>query len=326
MSKTPLISVIVPVYNAEAYIRKCVESIIGQTYMNLEIILVDDGSPDNCGKICDEYAKQDNRIVVIHQENTGQAGARNHGIAVAKGEYIGFVDSDDWVAPEMYQVLLDSLQRNGCDIAVCGRFTVRDCAIKESASFRLDEETVMGTQEAVERFVTYNAIDSSSVDKLYKKEIIKDIQFPLGYICEDVPFVYDALAKAKKVVHCAKPLYYVLIRSGSTSRSGFNPKGMGLYYHFRDVSLRCKKDFPQLAVQADYLFLKNLLVLAYRIACVSGNLPQREVVNSEVRKNFKHIIAGKCMKRNYKVLAWAIMLRVERPVMKFAQMLGITLV
>ena len=325
MKNNPMISVIVPVYNVEPYIKKCIESILGQTYTNLELILVDDGSPDRSGEICEEYAKKDSRVVVIHQGNTGQAGARNHGISIAKGDYIGFVDSDDWIAEDMYQVLLDSLLRNDCDIAVCGRFVVRGDSIKAASGFSMQEEIVMDTEEVVRRFLTYKAIDSSSVDKLYKAELIRDIQFPLGYICEDVPFVYDALAKAKKVVHCGKPLYYNLLRSGSTSRSGFNPKSMGLYYHFKDVSQRCKKDFPQLAEQADYLYYKNLLVLACRMAQVSGKVPQRAEVNGEVRKYIKQILKDKRLKKTYKILAGAIVLRIEQPAIKLAAALGVNL-
>lgn len=321
----PLISVIVPIYNAEPYLRKCIDSILAQTYPELEVILVDDGSSDQSGVICEEYAQRDKRIIVIHQENTGQAGARNHGLSIATGKYVGFVDSDDWIAPEMYQTLLDSLLRNDGDLAVCGRYTVKNNIIKTSNGFNLSKETVMTTEEAIERFMTYKAIDSSCWDKLYKKALLSDIRFPLGYICEDVPFVYDALTKAKKIVHCAKPLYYVLIRSGSTSRSSFNHKGMGLYYYFRDVSQKCKRDFPRLTHQADYLFFKNLLVLACRIARSRENVAERHQINGEVRKNIQKILTNKKLKKSYKILALAIEMHIERLAIKIAEFAGVNL-
>lgn len=115
----PLISVIIPVYKVEKYIVKCVESILAQTYRNLEIILVDDGSPDNCPGICDEFAALDTRVRVIHKDNSGVSDARNIGLNVAKGEYIGFIDSDDWIAPNMYETLLASIIKYDADIAVC---------------------------------------------------------------------------------------------------------------------------------------------------------------------------------------------------------------
>ena len=118
MENTPLISVIVPVYNVEKYLKKCVNSICNQTYENLEIILIDDGSTDNSGLICDELSCKDNRIVVIHQNNGGQATARNMGLSAAKGEFIGFVDSDDWIEPKLYETMLSIIQNH--DIAICG--------------------------------------------------------------------------------------------------------------------------------------------------------------------------------------------------------------
>ena len=115
------ISVIVPVYKVEPYLRKCLDSIVNQTYRNLEIILVDDGSPDNCGRICDEYAERDKRIRVIHQKNGGVSSARNEGLKIASGDWIGWVDSDDWIEPDMFEYLLENAKKSKADIAVCSR-------------------------------------------------------------------------------------------------------------------------------------------------------------------------------------------------------------
>ena len=121
LNREPKISVIVPVYKVEPYLRKCLDSIINQTYRNLQIILVDDGSPDNCGAICDEYASKDSRIEVIHQENGGVSAARNAGLKLAAGDYIGWVDSDDWIEPDMYAYMLENMQKYEADIAVCSQ-------------------------------------------------------------------------------------------------------------------------------------------------------------------------------------------------------------
>lgn len=323
MVNNPLISVIVPVYNVELYLEKCVQSICRQTYKNLEIILVDDGSTDKSGQMCDEFALKDSRIVVYHQKNTGQAGARNYAISIAKGDFIGFVDSDDWIADDMYEVLLTSLQNNDADISVCGRFSVRGEAIKESPRFHLDNETVMDNREAINRFLTYQAMDSSLWDKLYKKELFDGVKLPLGYISEDVPVVYMLLARAKKIVHCAKPLYYVLIRSGSTSRGAFSNKTMGLYYNFKSVYDLCKRDFSEFEHEADYFLFKNLLVLAYRISVANPIPEQRREINGLVRKNKKIIFSNKYLKKNYKFFALTILLRIERLAIKISMLLGI---
>lgn len=119
MTKEKLLSVIVPVYKVEPYLRRCIDSIRCQTYRNLQIILVDDGSPDNCGAICNEYTKIDSRIITIHQKNEGLSGARNNGLLFAKGDYIAFVDSDDWIHPTMYQTLIDMIEEHNLDIARC---------------------------------------------------------------------------------------------------------------------------------------------------------------------------------------------------------------
>lgn len=120
MNEEKLLSVIVPVYKVEPYLRRCVDSIRNQTYKNLQIILVDDGSPDRCGEICDAYAEIDERIIAVHQKNRGLSGARNTGLRYAKGEYVAFVDSDDWIAPTMYETLVRMIEKNDLDIARCG--------------------------------------------------------------------------------------------------------------------------------------------------------------------------------------------------------------
>jgi glycosyltransferase involved in cell wall biosynthesis len=126
MEKQPLISIIVPVYKVEKFLSKCVDSILNQTYRNIEIILIDDGSPDNSPAICDEYAEKDNRIKVIHQRNAGLAGARNAGLAICRGEYIAFVDSDDYIEPNMMEAMLNAAVNNDCDIVRCNCATIKD--------------------------------------------------------------------------------------------------------------------------------------------------------------------------------------------------------
>lgn len=211
------ISVIVPVYNVKKYIHKCVDSIINQTYKNLEIILVDDGSLDNCGKICDEYAKKDNRIRVIHKENGGLSSARNAGLEVATGEFIGFIDSDDFIAPEMYETLYNSIKTDGTDLAVC------KIAWVENGKIRCEEDgthTVIGFEE----FVGVRNYNVSACNRLYKKDLWKNIRFPVGRICEDAFVEHLISGQCDKISCIDKGMYFYFIRNESIMTANYSVK------------------------------------------------------------------------------------------------------
>ena len=319
----PLISVIIPVYNTEAYVEKCIRSVIGQTYKELEILIVDDGSTDSSGEICDRLATEDDRIRVFHQKNGGQASARNYALSVSRGEYIGYVDSDDWIAEDMYEVMLNTITQNDCDICVCGRYAVEGDSIRPSFGSEVDSLTVMDRLEAVRRFLTYKSVDSSAWDKLWKRSVLEDVEFPIGYICEDIPFVYNALTKANRVVHCAQSFYYCLHRQGSTSRSKFSERGMGLYLYPLGVRNMCRESFPELSSEADFYYLKNLLVIALRISAVKGRVEQRKHINAEVRKNISNILRSGRLKRSYKLFALLVFLHIERLANAVGKILGI---
>lgn len=217
----PLISIIVPVYKAEQYIARCIESIQYQTYENLEIILVDDGSPDNSGKICDDYAKDDERIIVIHQQNGGISAARNAGLDIAKGEYIGLIDSDDFVHPDMYAKLLKNLVKSDAQIAMC-RYQVTyesemDEHIAEGAS------NVISRDEAFDELFRYHAMTLILVwNKLYKRELFDNIRYPQGRIYEDERTTYQLIYKTERIVCLNSPYYYYFQSDDSFIRSGFH--------------------------------------------------------------------------------------------------------
>lgn len=214
MIDSPLISVIVPVYKVEQYIGKCIESIICQTYTNLEIILVNDGSPDNCPKICDDYSKTDGRIKVIHKTNGGLSDARNVGMDRATGEYIGFVDSDDWIDTDMYEILAGLILTNKADIAECGlRFVFQNRTIETDDN----KITILENTKAIECFLDRSIDIKGSVwNKLYKKSIIANLRFPIGKLHEDAFFTYKALYSSKKYVRVESSKYnYLQERPGS---------------------------------------------------------------------------------------------------------------
>jgi exopolysaccharide biosynthesis predicted pyruvyltransferase EpsI/GT2 family glycosyltransferase len=209
-----LISVIVPVYNVEKYISKCIDSIINQSYKNLEIILVDDGSKDNSGVICDNYALKDKRIKVIHKKNGGLSSARNCGIDAANGDYFGFVDSDDWIDKDMYYSLLDSLIKNESDIAICGYYEY--CNNKVRFHSCCVGETIYDNKEAMAKLIQDNTFGNFAVNKLYKKQLFKEIRYPVGMNMEDLGTTYKLFSEAKRISVIESPMYYYFVkREGS---------------------------------------------------------------------------------------------------------------
>ncbi|MCI1661132.1 glycosyltransferase family 2 protein [Bifidobacterium tibiigranuli] len=216
----PLISVIVPVYKVEKYLDQCVESIVNQTYQNLEIILIDDGSPDRCPQICDEWAAKDPRVRVIHRANGGLSAARNSGLAAAQGTLIGFVDSDDWIAPDMYQSMANNLMSTGADIAY-------------TASAHVYEDGTISTRHLVNGI--YLDIDNGEAfkyinlpgffgvaawDKLIRREVIGDLLFPdQAKRDEDYGFAYATLDRAEHIVYDSMPKYFYRQSQGTLSNT-----------------------------------------------------------------------------------------------------------
>ena len=203
----PMISVIIPIYRVEKYLSKCLDSVLNQTYKNLEIILVDDGSPDHCGAICDEYAKKDHRIHVIHQENRGVSMARNVGLSAATGEWIGWVDPDDWIAPDMFAYLLEYARETQAEIAVCGRAEVYPDRIVNHAwdrVFKLD------TEQAVRFLLQHEQMQNYLWDKLWKRELFDHLQFWERRSFEDIALMHRLFERAKRVVCLPEVKYFYL--------------------------------------------------------------------------------------------------------------------
>lgn len=223
----PLISVIVPVYKAEKYFDKCVNSIINQTYKNLEIILVDDGSPDICGKMCDEFAEKDSRVRVFHKENGGQSSARNVGLDNMSGEYVGFVDSDDWIEPNMYERLMSLIKKYDAQISACG--TKLEYLNGTSGYFNPDypNDTKIryySTFEALEQTFNNTMITYSPCDKLYQSEIFSSLRMTEGRIYEDMEIIPKCIELADRVVYDPIPLYHYNLTEESTIRGEFDLK------------------------------------------------------------------------------------------------------
>lgn len=210
-----LISVIIPVYNVDEYLAECVDSVIGQTYKNLEIILVDDGSTDRSGSICDEYRLRDARIRVIHKTNGGISSARNAGLEIAQGSYIGFVDSDDYIADDMFSQLYMNIKDN-CQISVCFNNVVDGTKIFAECQLP-DKITILSNEEAVKELIVDSTIKNYVCNKLYRAELFSGLRFPEGKIYEDIAINYLLFDRAEHISVIPKTLYYYRMRSGSVS-------------------------------------------------------------------------------------------------------------
>lgn len=219
----PLISIIVPVYKVEKYLDRCVQSIVDQTYTNLEIILVDDGSPDHCPAMCDTWAEKDSRIRVMHKENGGLSDARNAGMEIAAGELMGFVDSDDWISPDMYRLLYENMLNNDSDISACGVEMEWEDGTPSRMLTKMGCCT-LNPEEAMRAVIEGTWIQDPVWYKLYKTALIRDIQFPVGKYHEDVFWTYQAVGKAKRVSVFDTPCYFYTQRASSIMGEGYSLK------------------------------------------------------------------------------------------------------
>ena len=234
-----LISIIVPVYNVEAYIHQCIKSIIEQSYKNLEIILVDDGSKDKSGKICDDYARKDKRIKVIHKKNGGLSDSRNAGITVATGKYIAFVDSDDWIEKNMYEKMYNECEKFGADICICGFFReYKDKTISE-CNFG---ERVYDTESALEELIKGRVIKDHAGTKLYKRFLWDNVEYPVGKVYEDIRTTYKIIQKSKMVCLLPDSMYHYRQRKGSIARSGFSEQKIEWLEAVKEMEANIKKN------------------------------------------------------------------------------------
>lgn len=267
--KQPLISVIVPIYNVEPYLRTCVDSILNQTYHNLEIILVDDGSPDGCPAICDEYAEKDPRIRVIHKKNGGLSAARNAGLAIYTGEYIMFVDSDDWLTAHAVETLFTLTNNYGAQLVI-GNY-VRD---SDPSEFHVQSGEhsiqIMNCSEAMENMLRTGC---SSWARLYKSTIHKNILFPIGEINEDEAIVLQLLEQCTTVVLTSQIVYGYRCRPESITTSSFSVKKLDWYRHCKANLEWIKEHHPELTDAAAARYRSSILWSLTEIALSNGSYP-----------------------------------------------------
>ena len=258
----PKLSIIVPVYNVENYLSQCIDSILNQTLTDFELILIDDGSSDNSPRICDKYAKKDDRILVIHQENTGVSAARNAGMDVARGEYIGFVDSDDWIESDMYEVMLNIAEKKSLDIVICGIKEVRGNVINVRENSNYEDIILFPSNDDLLSDVFARPSKNLGViwNKIFRKDIVKNIRFPSNItVCEDLVFLVHLYVRNLKSAVLSQKFYFHRFRLDSVT-GGRTPKlekRAFEKYIFRDV----QKHKPYYCGVAICYFLDSLVWL-----------------------------------------------------------------
>ena len=298
----PKISIIVPVYKVEMYIHKCIDSVLAQTFTDFELILVDDGSPDNCGRICDEYAKKDSRIVVIHKENGGQSSARNVGLDIAKGDYVGFVDSDDWIEPDMYEILYNVCTEHDCDIANCSStIYFKDRTIVNGGH----PLTIHDRQEAMKTMLEGKLYDECLWTKLIKRNLLEDIRIPNGIMYEDTAFTYKFMHRAKRVGCIGVAKYNYIKRDDSTMDRAIKNISIDAPLIYEEMYTFINDNYPDLS---DIVALKlanrcmivlNLMINSDRFIIYKDDYYR---IAKNLSDKFSETIALKDYPRNVKVL------------------------
>ena len=287
-----LLSVIIPVYNVKPYLEKCVESIVDQTYHNLQIILVDDGSTDGSQTICDELAQKDSRIVVIHKENGGLSTARNVGMDRAKGDYIAFVDSDDWLERNMYEVLINQLEAHDADLVACSFY---ECKGDEKKAVGDSKNiSVFNTEEI---FINKNQLRFLVWNKVFRRSFVEKLRFVPGQVYEDFHFCRQVFLKTKQLIYLDVPFYdYRISRPGNTN-SSFKPGRMCIFGEFDALISDLTELHYDKARVAMIIYALEFYRRLYKEAC---ELNASADIKEKIRKNFVKYY-GICKKENIKL-------------------------
>ena len=320
-----LISIIVPVYNVEQYLEKCVNSIINQTYENLEIILVNDGATDSSGELCDKLATIDSRIKVYHKENGGLSDARNYGVERSTGEYIGFVDSDDYIDVEMYEKLYEAIKKENADVAECNLKIVypnRKELFTEKKYYQICTK-----QEYLEEYLKIEKVFGSACVRLIKSKIAKKLNFPVGKLYEDTYYGYGLINVADSYVIMDAPYYSYLMRENSITNTRFNPRIFDLIEIVEKFHNTVYENYPGLEEAADcrkmyaYFSVLNSILLEEEF---KNNSFYPWIVNY-FKENYIKLLRNKYITRNRKLSILLIKININlyrRVLMKYKAILA----
>lgn len=319
MGKQPLISIIVPVYNVSKYLRECLDSVCAQEGINSEIIVVDDGSTDGSGEICDEYAGKHANLKVIHKQNGGLASARNAGLDVMNGNYVGFVDSDDYIDADMYKVLLNAMTKNESKVACCSWLRVIDSesdVMKKSVT----APAVLTGNDIIRSLLLNKEMTYSACDKLFDAKLFKEVRFPKENLpSEDIPCIYGILKSVDKVVYIGEAKYYYRIVMTSISQKVFASKNMSTLYYNKEIYDDVKKFMPELSKEAVFSLVQCTASL---YAHLMNNGKQKECKKEKrcmeklLWKNVVNIVNNPYLSFNGKIVALSVPMRCYNILMK----------
>ena len=288
-NRLPLISVVVPVYNVEKYLIRCLNSIIHQTYKNIEIILIDDGSTDSSGKICDKYGEFDHRIRVIHKENGGLSDARNFGLNVMCGEYVTCIDSDDFVSSFYIENLWNAIKKSEATISMSWFIKYYDgdtvpCPQKLSC----DNLQVLGREQLYERLLYQNGVEVSAWGKLYKADLFKGVRYPVGKLYEDVPTTYKLIEKSDKIAVIPNIDYYYFQRENSIAQGEFSLKKFDAINHMNSFKNFIVTNYPTLKSAAECRYFSTVCNILFQINSVEYE-KQKQQLWDEI-KYYRHSV------------------------------------
>ena len=307
------ISVIIPVYNVETYLSTCLESVLHQSYRDLEILLIDDGSTDKCPEICDAYAVKDQRIKVIHKKNGGLSDARNAGLAVVTGDYISFIDSDDCIAPDMLEKMLQAIHDKNADICCCGITSYFEGEARED---ELKPEACAGKAPLFyKKLYKDNTFPVAAWNKLYKAKCWKTMRFPKGKICEDAFTTYLQLDQAERIVQIPDPLYFYRIREESIMTKPFSLSRMDEEEAWRYNYQFMREHYPEVEKYAFDFYLQkvNMLIHVIPLNCRAEYYEQYAYLYLILKKYLKYVLFSSSLPMKYRCKYLLDYMNLEKP-------------
>ena len=305
------ISVIVPVYNVEKYLKKCIDSIIAQTYTNLEIILLDDGSKDDSGKICDEYKEKDNRIIVIHKKNTGVSSTRNEGLKNITGSYVTFIDSDDYIEPDMIEILFNAIKKYNSDISICGTndFNENYDLVKQSKCNRMIE---MDKKSALKELLDEEAFKCVCWGKLYDVKLFNNIKFnEKTKIAEDLEVIYRLFDICDSIVYVPENKYNYIYRKNSVTKEIFNENWIREIEISKEILDFIKKKYSDIYEYAAKRYVRINVTCILKILNSTYNKNDIIQLRNNIKPYWKYYIKNKYGRKKFKIIILILLFNVD---------------
>lgn len=296
------VGILIPVYNSEQNIENCLNSIVNQTYKNIEVVIVDDGSTDNSGNICDKYQKKDNRIKVFHIKNSGVANARNYAIKKCNSDYITFIDSDDYVDLNYIEVLYKIMRKNDADIVSCDLKYCTDLIKKKNEIPK--EIYILNKKQAMESLMYGKKISNGPTCKLFKKSLFSDIEFPVGKLFEDLGTIYKVIDRTKKVAYINEKKYYYFQNYTSITHAKFNDKSLYILECGETIMNFIYDNYPEIKMAGDYMYFSRAVDIARIIPLKNKYKPEINKIKNILRRYRKKIIKNEYARRHMVFFAY----------------------